>query len=495
VLLTNAGAAPIPNATIRIQRCDKVTQIWNADPAGGTDGTYQLPKWAVDKGGLAPRGGTHSFGFIAIGSAPEVTAIAIAIAIASSSSSFEQASIAYMQEYPDVRASGMSAWDHYTTYGVREGRKWRGDLKSSIPPPPIPQSPIPPISQNPIPSPPQNPIPNYTARKDGKIYGNDSEIKINGMNWFGLNTGTHTVHSLWLTPIDEYVSILKRGKFNAVRLTLSAHLMLNLDSLKVDGINESVNPGMSQMTAGQHLDDLVDRLARAGILVMLNMHRMTGLGDNAEDIGPLWYSDAFPQDRVVEAWVSIAKRYASRSNVFAMDIKNEPHAATWGTQDPKTDFAAFCRRVGNAILAVNPNVLIGVAGITKCVWSDSVGPAVSHPVVLDVPDKVFYTPHFYNVYRWWSDVNFQQYMDECIGNVVRAGLPVIVGEWGYNETDESDMRWLADFTKYMNALGVTNCMYWALNENAGEHHSILEAQSAKVKEFKLKAIERVSPMT
>lgn len=311
VMLTNTGTTSITNATIRIQRCDKVTQIWTVEPDVG-NGTYRLPKWAVDNGGLAHRGGTFSFGFIAVGSTPEVTATSMAGAATTSAtppppavptttatSGFEQTSIAYLQEYPDVKSSGLDAWDHYVRYGVREGRKWRGDHK------PISSSSTPSLSPSLSPSSPSSG--QYTAKSNGKIYYNDLEIKINGINWFGLNTSTHTVHSLWLTPIDEYIAILKRGKFNAVRLTLSAHHMLNLDSLKVDGVNESVNPGMSHMSAGQHLDDLIDRLAREGILVMLNMHRMTGLGDNAEDIGPLWYSDAYPQDRIVEAWVSIAK--------------------------------------------------------------------------------------------------------------------------------------------------------------------------------------------
>jgi endoglucanase len=173
--------------------------------------------------------------------------------------------------------------------------------------------------------------------------------------------------------------MLKKCGFNSVRLTLSANVMLNLDSLKVNGANESLNPGINSMTAGQHLDDLVERLAKEDILVMLNLHRMTGEGDNAEDIGPYWYSTAYPESRIMEAWVNIAKRYVNKPNVFAMDIKNEPHGSTWGTGDTSTDFANFCQRVGNAILQVNPNVFIGVAGVTKCVWSDSVG---QHPVSL-----------------------------------------------------------------------------------------------------------------
>jgi endoglucanase len=392
--------------------------------------------------------------------------------------SFVQACKLYLDDNSDVKAAGMDPWDHYTRHGSGEGRLWKG-----LPIFKIPHN----VSQN------GNKTEGYTA-KNGKIYKGDKEVKINGINWFGMNTGTYCVHSLWSTSLDEYISILKRSGFNAVRLVLSAKVMLNLDALIVNSVDETLNSGLKGKTAGQHLDDLIDRLGTAGILVMLNLHRMTGEGDNAEDIGPYWYSDAYPETKIIDAWVTIAKRYASKDNVFAMDIKNEPHGASWGTNDVMTDFAAFCERVGNAIIEVNPRVLIGVAGVTKCVWSDNVGPAVRRPVTLSVGDKVFYTPHFYNVYRWWPNVDFKAYMDECVGDVVRAGMPVIVGEWGYNESDELDMRWLADFTAYMNALGVTNCMYWALNENASENHGILAPGSANVKQFKIDAIQRLTPI-
>jgi aspartokinase len=70
----------------------------------------------------------------------------------------------------------------------------------------------------------------FTA-KEGKIMMGSSEIKLRGINWFGMNkTDTNSVNSLWVTPLDEYMQILKDNEFNAVRIVLSAQLMLNLDT-------------------------------------------------------------------------------------------------------------------------------------------------------------------------------------------------------------------------------------------------------------------------
>ena len=339
----------------------------------------------------------------------------------------------------------------------------------------------------------------FTA-KQGKIMMGSSEIKLNGINWYGMNkTDMNSVHSLWLTPLDEYMQILKVNNFNAVRIVLSAQLMLNLDTEKVKGANEAKNPGINGMTAGEFLDELVARLEENGILVMLNLHRMAGAGKNEDDIGPLWYSEtnpAYSETKVMEAWVTVAKRYIGSPNVFAMDIKNEPHKAEWGGADPKKDWPAFCKKVGDAIHAVNPKVLIGVAGKTKHIWSDNVGPAQTAPVVLTLPDKVFYTPHFYSVYEYieeFKESAFDGYMDECVGKLVKSGATVIIGEWGWDETVPDDGKWLGQYTTYLKSIGLENQFYWAFSENAGKNHGIFEKGTSKVKADKITQIQKLSP--
>lgn len=332
----------------------------------------------------------------------------------------------------------------------------------------------------------------FTA-KGGKIMMGNQEINLNGINWFGLNSTMNSVHSLWQTGLDEYIKILVDNKFNAVRLPMSAKLMSNLDTEMVNGANEEKNPGFNSMTAGEFLDELVDRLAAVGILVMLNLHRFTGDGNNEEDIGKYWYHEQYPENKVIEAWVNVAQRYVSSPNVFAMDIKNEPWGAQWGGSDPKTNWPAFCKKVGDAIHAVNPKVLIGVAGVTDVVWCDNVGPAEAAPVQLKLPDKVFYTPHFYNVFKYKADVDFKSYMDKCVGNLVKSGGTVIVGEWSWDETSQDEVKWLEQYTAYMNSIKLTNSFFWALNENAGANHGILKAGGSTVKTDKVALIQKVSP--
>ncbi|NBP58911.1 hypothetical protein EBU71_20670, partial [bacterium] len=192
--------------------------------------------------------------------------------------------------------------------------------------------------------------------KNGKIYFNNNVLNIRGINWFGGEGDCYCPHALWAQNLDTYITVLKTHNFNAVRITLSAEVMLSLDTIQVSAVDASKNPGIDKYTAGKMLDLVVHKLKDAGILVMFNMHRMKP----SEDISPLWYTTEYPESKVTQAWQNLAGRYKNSINVFAMDIKNEPHGqSTWGGA-ASTDWAKACERIGNAIHKVNPKVLICV---------------------------------------------------------------------------------------------------------------------------------------
>src|SRR5581483_866358 len=95
---------------------------------------------------------------------------------------------------------------------------------------------------------------------------------------------------------------------------------------------------------------------------------------------------------------------------------NEPRgAATWGSGDLTTDWQLAAERAGNAILAVNPYVLIFVQGIEHTGddwywWGGNLLDAHDAPVHLNVPGRVVYAPHDYgpDVYPqpWFSASDF-----------------------------------------------------------------------------------------
>lgn len=328
--------------------------------------------------------------------------------------------------------------------------------------------------------------------RSGKLYMNDQEISLRGINWFGLETGANAVHGLWSASLDNLVKGLKENKFNAVRLTMSAEVMLNLNTAKTQYTDESRNPGMSNMTAGQCLDAVVKKCKEAGILIMLNMHRMKA----SEDISELWYTNEYPESKVIDAWVAVTKRYINEPHVFAMDLKNEPYGkSSWGG-DKEYDWAAASERIGNSIHAVNPKVLIFVAGVTLGIWGDSVEGATQRPIKLKVPNKVVLTPHLYKHWRYPDKEghNNKEYFDRCFGNVARSkSVAIVVGEYGYTPEDEVDTKWVHELADYMSSLGLNSSFFWCYNNNGAYNHGLLKSDWQTIDQGKMNVIKKFVP--
>lgn len=329
--------------------------------------------------------------------------------------------------------------------------------------------------------------------KKGKIFLNEQEISLKGVNWFGMEVAGNVVHGLWAKPLNSLIKILKDNKINAVRLTMSAECMLNMDSLQVSHVSASLNPGMDKLTVGQFLDILIGKFKEAGILVMPNMHRLK----TAEDILPLWYSNEYPENIVIKAWQNIAKRYKNEPHVFAMDLKNEPHdQAAWGNNDVKTDWQKACERIGKAIHEVNPKVLIFVAGITSQIWGDCVDHARLKPVKLSIPQKVVYTPHLYKHWNYPNTYGFDntEYFNNVFGNLIKQGKEtVIIGEWGYSHRDDDDIRWANEFVTYLTNLKMHSGFYWCFNQNGSGLHGFLGDDWNSVISSKMNLLSRLTP--
>lgn len=159
----------------------------------------------------------------------------------------------------------------------------------------------------------------------------------------------------------------------------------------------------------------------------------------------------------VQNWVTIARRYAGNPTVIGFDLTNEPHlspdwyadnpgGATWN-DGAATDLRAIYAEVGNAIQAVNPDVLIiaeGIINFTDRSLSGSPNPIVGYPdlsaaanapVTLSRPSQLIYSIHDYPAAiagtALDSGVAKVKAMNVLWGYLVTARIaPVWVGEMG-----------------------------------------------------------------
>lgn len=330
---------------------------------------------------------------------------------------------------------------------------------------------------------------------------------LKGVNWFGFETETFCPHGLWRNSMDYLLNFLKKEKFNAVRVPISVEAALNLDKRRPTGIDFSKNPDLQGKTSGEVLDIFVKKCRKRGILVMPSMHRM----DSTDGIPELWYSEKYPETRIIEAWKHIVSRYKNDPTLFAIDLKNEPHGpASWGDGNIKTDWAMASERIGNAMLRINPKLLIFVEGISKTKkgetswWGGVVDKIQERPVRLAVKNKLVYSPHVYGPDVFMIDAfkqptfprNLPRIWDAEWGYIRKQKLaPIIIGEWGgRNEANTNDRVWHDTIKTYFVKNGFSCAtFYWSLNPNSGDTKGLLEDDWATPINHKLDALAYVCP--
>ena len=138
--------------------------------------------------------------------------------------------------------------------------------------------------------------------------------------------------------------------------------------------------------------------------------------------------------QAIAAWVAFVTYFKNRPEICGCDIINEPAGGTWATTDAAadltTDLCSYYERVGAAIQAVNPGVLIVCEGPSswRPGYSIDLGPiattaagdhsndvylypgfssalmnVASRPVTLSIAGKVVYSPHEYGSQASYGD--------------------------------------------------------------------------------------------
>jgi endoglucanase len=298
-----------------------------------------------------------------------------------------------------------------------------------------------------------------------------------------METATFAPIGLDTRNLESMLDEVVATGFNTLRLPFSNQL---LDSAVPTGINFVVNPELRGVTGLQLMDRIVEGARRRGLRIILDRHRIAA--DGKDD---LWYTQQIPESRWIQDWVMLAQRYRGNPAIVGADLTNEPHgSATWGDDNPRTDWRLAAERAGNAILAVNPDWLIIVEGIQYVGtdgywWGGNLSAAGQAPVRLSHAERLVYSAHDYG-----PGISGQPWLGgpEFPGNLPTVWrshwaylqedniAPVLVGEFGGRSTGgDTEGVWQRALISFLEQGGYSYA-YWVWNPDAWTGGLLVDGQ-------------------
>ncbi|KAL1508380.1 hypothetical protein AB1Y20_004490 [Prymnesium parvum] len=414
--------------------------------------------------------------------------------------------------WEDGLSCGCAGWCNEYTCNNDDGRcpNCIADCKRcpvcAVPPSPPPHpEPTPPSP----PHPPTVPLTSFGAREadywtqKDKIFtnafgdGEPSRLIVKGASWSGMEAKPCYFHGLDVMPLESVLHFLEENGFNAVRLPIAVSAILEGSRprcMEDGGFYYNQNRALREMDFPTLLRHVVLEMGKKGILVMLDLHSM-GPGEWPDKgiIGP-------PERLLLEqAWSVLAEYLCPVAfwNVFAADLKNEPHGMHWGKGGAETRWDQVATTIGEVVHARCPRWLIVTEGVGHCMddtngrpsstcsdpsaqgqdmsiatwWGENLQAVRDAPVEpRNAKSKVVYSPHAYGpgVYDqpYFQEEDFPENMPRIWhkqwGYIVDEGIaPVLIGEWG-GRNGGSDHVWQLKMTDYLREHEIGS-FYWCLN--------------------------------
>lgn len=336
-------------------------------------------------------------------------------------------------------------------------------------------------------------------------------VRIAAANWFGGENRWFVPAGLDKQPLDQIIARVKSLGLNTIRLPFSNQLV---EQNPIVTTHLDANPELQGLHALDIMDRIVSSAGQHGIRIILDDGR-SSVGTQPQQNG-LWYTKTYPESSWLADWELLVRRYAGNATVIGADVRNEPHTAppgpwsistylhqgaTWGTyqgiENEATDWRLAAERVGDAILALNPHLLIFVEGIQQYpnpTWADGIEsywwggilyPAKQFPVVLDVPHQLVYSPHEYGPIKWQMPFFGTAMTYQSLAAVWEAHwgflekpsagtgeAPIFIGEFGTcgakssciaDTAPGSQGLWFSYLMRYLKAHPEIGWSYWALN--------------------------------
>ena len=306
--------------------------------------------------------------------------------------------------------------------------------------------------------------------QNGDLYRDGQRVVLKGINWFGMETETRAPHGLWTSrTLDSFLAQIDDLGFNAIRLPLSPETIR--PGYPVDGY---ATPYAA--TGREMLRVVLEAAEGYGLDVLLDLHR---INPNSDALPGRFDVDGYTTADWIADLTSLAELAGDYDNVIGIDLLNEPYALTW------SQWSGYASQAGQAILDVNPDLLVFVEGVGNASptggyganWGGNLyeaGPIAGIPA-----SKLVFSPHAYGpsvaAQGYFNDPSFPANMpgiwDTLFGHLF-GDYAVVPGEFGGTYVG-ADATWQDAFADYLVDRGADGYFYWSLNPNSGDTGGIL----------------------
>ena len=323
------------------------------------------------------------------------------------------------------------------------------------------------------------------------VDSNNQQVRIAGVNWYGFETGDEVAHGLTSQDYKTILQTIQANGYNTVRLPFSNQMVespIIPSAIHYTNGSGAINTDLQGLNSLQIMDAIIDYAGTIGLRVILDDHRSEA-GNSAEANG-LWYTDAYPEASWISDWQALATRYQNNSNVIGVDLRNEPHnaasgGACWDCGTAANDWHLAAERAGNAVLTINPQLLVFVEGTDEYnnnyyFWGGNLQGVQNSPVQLSVANQLVYSAHDYGPMEyaqpWFNgSTTYDSLVSTWTSNWAYISLngiaPVWVGEFG-TLNDDADVQgttpgsqgeWFSSLVQFLTANPSMGWTYWALN--------------------------------
>jgi endoglucanase len=217
------------------------------------------------------------------------------------------------------------------------------------------------------------------------ITHNGAPFVVKGIAMNGLESGCRVPLGLDRRPLSWHLDTMVANGLNALRLPVPFEAMADL-SLPILCWQPEFPSGTG---VGDVIQRFLDEAQKRSLVVVLDLHTIGG------GITPFPWTDSVGENRVVDAWVNVMRRFGQHPALMGIEIKNEPHH-----ECSTREFFMHCARV---IRAVEPTGFKGIYFISGVQtnggpWGggfDMDGLRDSSLPSLDIMKRLVLNPHVY----------------------------------------------------------------------------------------------------